>query len=813
MNKSMRADMMLPKNKRRWLGLGLGLFLSAVYLFTYRGGFHSVDEVSMFAVTESLVKFGQVNTDQIAWTQWATSQAEAQGFFGRDGHVYSKKGLALSLAQAPLYWLALYLPSLGMLQLVSTLNAFITAAAGLLVFMFAHRLGFSRRTGLWTALIFGLATIAFVYAKYLFSEPLAGFLLLLAAYMLLAYRQEAGLRHVALAGLAAGGAVLARANNLFLLPVFGLYLLWILYKQARTRDEETGSSTSSPHRLIASSLVPIVAFTLTIAFAGAILLTYNALRSGNPFQTGYDLTLFSPNVGLGLYKLLFSPLRGFFIYSPILLLSLPGWWLLRRQRPAESWLMAGLAGVTILLFSAWSSGEGLSWGSRFLVPITPFFAICLAPVIEASGSKVAGSRGTEGQGSKGEYHRFYVLRFTFYALLLLSVLIQILGVTINPWVFLGQIQAEFGGEFFLENTAALYDFRYSQVAGQLLTWSVTNSDVAWWQPWGFDSLAFGLSLLWVLLAGWQLWTMAADFGQEGGRTEARPRETSLRPLTPLLFGGIALALIYFLLTRYQATDRQFGPPDDPYTRALTTAAARAAPGDQIVTVAQYHYHVSMNRFKTRLPLLGLAQQSWPPPDSLLPLLDQTLAGQTVWLVTVGFPPAAPDNAAERWLNENAFLAGSEWFGDVRLLRFGARPPVTTRLINARLGDEVQLVQVKLTPSLRPGQTLPVELVWQALRPLQADYNLFLQLLSPGGQLAAQHDSPPGGGYSLTSTWHTGQPITGRHALALPSELPPGDYRLIVGLYEPSTGRRLPVTPQSDFVDLGTVTLNSPGPKP
>ena len=129
------------------------------------------------------------------------------------------------------------------------------------------------------------------------------------------------------------------------------------------------SHSRSPAGIVRSFLPPPAVFALTVISAGAILMIYNALRSGNPLQTGYDLTLFSPNIPLGLYKLLFSPLRGFFIYSPILILSLPGWWRLRQTHPAEAWLFAALAGVTIGLFSAWSSGEGLSWGSRFLVPV------------------------------------------------------------------------------------------------------------------------------------------------------------------------------------------------------------------------------------------------------------------------------------------------------------------------------------------------------------------------------------------------------------------------------------------------------------
>lgn len=816
----MKPETVQAKNKRRMVGLALGLFLVALYLFVYRGGFHSVDEVSMFAVTESLVKFGRFNTDQIAWTQWTTSQAEAQGFFGRDGHVYSKKGLALSLAQAPLYGLALYLPGVGMLQAVSTLNAFITAATGLLIFMFLQRMGFALITSLITALIFGVATIAFVYAKYLFSEPLAGFLLLLAAYMLFVYRQEGGLRHIAIAGLAAGLAIMTRANNLFLLPVFSLYLLWSLANRPPTADHrppkgiftsggvpqldndplETSAGSFITFPPLRTFVLPLIIFVVVVTLVGAILLGYNAIRSGNPFQTGYDLTLFSSNIPLGLYKLLFSPLRGFFIYSPILLLSLPGWWLLRRIYPAEAWLFAGLAGVTIGLFSAWSSGEGLSWGSRFLVPVASFFALCLASIVErVAGSKVAG---------------IHYSLFTFYFLLLLSLLIQLLGVVINPWVFLAQLQTEFGGEFFLEKTAALYDFRYSQIFGQLQAWSVKNSDLAWWQPWGFDGLAFGVSLGLVLLAGWHLWceaTAARELVSSGaGEQRSKEKVSPLLHRTPApLLLGIILFAAYFLLTRYYSTDQQFGPVADAYTRALNTAAAQAGSGDQLVTVAQYHYHVPMNRFKARLPIIGLAQQDWPPPETALPLLHTALAGPNIWLVTVGFSPASSHNAAERWLTLNAFPASNDWFDDVRLGRFGARPPTLTRTIKVTLGDEVQLVEAKLADSAWSGQTLPVEFTWLPLRRPSADYNIFLQLLTGDGMLAAQHDSSPQGGFTPTSAWQPGQTVVDHHALALAANLPAGTYQLIAGLYNPITGRRLPMPQGGDFVTLGPVMINDP----
>ena len=393
--------------------------------------------------------------------------------------------------------------------------------------------------------------------------------------------------------------------------------------------------------------------------------------------------------------------------------------------------------------------------------------------------------------------------FTFYTLLPLSLLIQLLGVSINPWVFLAQIQAEFGGEFFLENTAALYDFRYSQIVGQLQAWSLENSDLAWLR-WGFDPLAFGLSLVLVLLSGWLLWrSLAREPGSRGAGVKSPPL---LRTPAPLLL--LTLVITTALLARYYHTDLQFDPPDDAYTEALEIAAAQSAPGDHLLTVAQYHYHLPMNRFRARLPLTGFAQQSWPPPETALPLLTATANAPNIWLVTVGFPPAAADNATEQWLARHAFKASDQWFGDsVRLVRYTATPPTVSRPLRASFGPEaIALRQIRLLDPASAGQPLPVEFEWQPAQPPQANYNLFLQLLNRDGALVAQHDSPPGGGYHPATTWPAAETITSRHALPLPTDLPPGDYRLIAGLYDPTTGQRLPVNDGADFVELGNVTI-------
>ncbi len=807
----------LPPCAFSHLAWRVALSLFAVYLLSYRGGFHAIDEVSTFSVTESLVKFGQLNTDQIAWTQWVTTQAEAQGFFGVDHHVYSKKGFGISLAQVPLYWLALYIPFLGQLQTVSLLNAIITAWTAALLALIVKRLGFPERTAMLVALIYGLATIAWVYAKYLFSGPLAAFFLIWTLYLILVYRAHRGsgkapstssrrerdlappfgglgglLFPLLLAGFCAGLAVLTRANNFFLLPIFGLYLIYQILVPWKVTLPKRGAKYplwEARGAILCASWQPILAFMLGGLIAGGILAWYNWTRVGNPLQTGYDLTLFSSNVFLGFYKLLFSPLRGLFIYSPILILTVPSWFYFRKSHSAEAWLCLGLVGTTLLLFSAWSSGEGLSWGSRFLIPLIPFMVLTLTPFIQTYLTKF----------NKSSAVCWLMLILTF-----LSFAIQILGVIINPWVYLGQLQADFGGEFFLERTAALYDFSISQIRGQWQNMRLENSDLAWWQPWGFDGLAFGLSMSLVLL---NVWYMAY-----GTWCVVRRRRSMV-----LAIGLVTLIITPVLISRYAHTDRQFGKPDDAYLLALQEIEQVCQPSHQIISIAPYSYHLPMNRFKAKVPWVGFAQQAESSsdntelPETAVSLL-QTLISQPntqIWFITLGLPPADPSNRVEAWLAQHTFKAIDKWLPDgVRLVQYGVVQPTMTYASEVIFKEQIRLIEYSSLEQSQTGQVLPLRLVWQIEQPLERDYTIFVQLLTAAGTLAAQHDSPPQSGYYPTSQWLSGEAVSDQHGLFLPADLPAGDYQLILGLYDPATGQRLPTATNTDFITLGSISLEN-----
>ncbi len=113
--------------------------------------------------------------------------------------------------------------------------------------------------------------------------------------------------------------------------------------------------------------------------------------------------------------------------------------------------------------------------------------------------------------------------------------------------------------------------------------------------------------------------------------------------------------------------------------------------------------------------------------------------------------------------------------------------------------------------LQPGGVLPVQLQWQSLAAMEEDYTVFLQVLNDRDQIVGQIDAWPVQGTYPTSQWRPGEMIDDPYEIQLDSDLPPGDYRLQVGLYLLSTLRRLPLLdddsrPVDDNVVLPGLTV-------
>ena len=130
---------------------------------------------------------------------------------------------------------------------------------------------------------------------------------------------------------------------------------------------------------------------------------------------------------------------------------------------------------------------------------------------------------------------------------------------------------------------------------------------------------------------------------------------------------------------------------------------------------------------------------------------------------------------------------------------------------ATFDDGIRLVNARLTTC---PATCDVELVWQAVAHPSSDYTAFVQLW-PDGDVASEQpfygfDGPPLNNDYPTSLWAANEVVTDPRQLDL-SQLPSGRYRVLVGLYDPNSGARLPAyrdgQPLTDFaVDVGVIVI-------
>jgi hypothetical protein len=118
---------------------------------------------------------------------------------------------------------------------------------------------------------------------------------------------------------------------------------------------------------------------------------------------------------------------------------------------------------------------------------------------------------------------------------------------------------------------------------------------------------------------------------------------------------------------------------------------------------------------------------------------------------------------------------------------------------AAFGQELALVGWSLAADgmtdwsqFGPGDTLRLDVVWQAQRQLEVDYAAFAHLVDGEGRAWAGDDHQPHGGLYPTSAWGTGEMVRDTFALTVPGDAPAGLYDVLVGWYDPTTQTRLPL---------------------
>jgi hypothetical protein len=114
-----------------------------------------------------------------------------------------------------------------------------------------------------------------------------------------------------------------------------------------------------------------------------------------------------------------------------------------------------------------------------------------------------------------------------------------------------------------------------------------------------------------------------------------------------------------------------------------------------------------------------------------------------------------------------------------------------RAVGARWGAALHLRGVTIARA--PGQFV-VTPAWDVRATPEANYQVFLHLLDARGERVGQIDVAPGGAnFPPTSAWQAGRQIAVPLPLPLRPDLPAGEYRLVIGLYDSANGQRPPLT--------------------
>lgn len=198
-------------------------------------------------------------------------------------------------------------------------------------------------------------------------------------------------------------------------------------------------------------------------------------------------------------------------------------------------------------------------------------------------------------------------------------------------------------------------------------------------------------------------------------------------------------------------------------------------------------------------------------------LEQVLGdSQRVWFVVDGWRLAARfDLDFIRTVVEEMEVV-REVQGVRVMVSEGYRPsgePEIAKAVDINFADQITLVGYDVSSAaVESGGELLVTLYWEALRPIDDEYTVFVHLRGQSGSVVAQDDFPPLKNLYPTNYWIAGETVPDPRWLSVSTEAPSGRYRLEVGLYLPQTQERLAVVGQEglsstdiailDYVQIG-----------
>ncbi len=190
------------------------------------------------------------------------------------------------------------------------------------------------------------------------------------------------------------------------------------------------------------------------------------------------------------------------------------------------------------------------------------------------------------------------------------------------------------------------------------------------------------------------------------------------------------------------------------------------------------------------PRLWRAQTDTVPDARTLHLKDNLPSGRYQLAVAVFDPRTGRRLSLGNGDGDTVFIAPLK-------VPLTAKIPADVKLVSAEFQGVGILEGVSIPqPVISAGEPLTLTLIWQATASPQTDYTVFIHLLDGAGNLVGGQDNQPVGNRYPTSVWVTGERIPDPYTIPT-DNLPEGEYRLTVGMYDAQTGVRVVTSGFSD----------------
>jgi len=198
----------------------------------------------------------------------------------------------------------------------------------------------------------------------------------------------------------------------------------------------------------------------------------------------------------------------------------------------------------------------------------------------------------------------------------------------------------------------------------------------------------------------------------------------------------------------------------------------------------------------------LAENDDPPVNGRYPT-DRWLRGETVFEYRDIRVPPGVEGPVQLWVSaggERTELLGEVTVSGATVL-FDRPSPRASADVQFEHG--IALIGYDLpSEALAWDHVVSITLYWESSSgEIPTGYTVFVHLLGEDGTLLAQHDSPPANGTRPTDEWLPGEFIIDPHELVWRESGYSGIARIAVGLYDPSTGRRLTTADGFDHFEL------------